>query len=338
MSKVVRFYEFGAADVLKVEDLAVREPGANEVRINVAAIGMNFAEVMWRQNQYIETPQLPASLGYEVSGTIEKLGPGVQGFKIGDKVSTFAAHNQGSYSAYGELVVMPVSSIASYPQRLSEVEAASYWVSYMTGYFALFDLAKVSKGDTALITAASSSTGLAAIQLAKLAGLRVVATTRSSRKAAALKEAGADVVIATEEENLVERVLAATNGEGAEVVYDAVGGAQLATLGSVTKRRGHLILYGFKGDGEMAVPIWDMAVRTLKFHVHKIFDFTGAATLGLTPDSQAVERAITFINSNIERGLLNPVVDRVFKLDDIVAAHRYVESGVQIGKIVVTTR
>lgn len=214
---------------------------------------------------------------------------------------------------------MPVASIASYPQRLTEVEAASYWVAYMTGYFALFDLAKVSKGDTALITAASSSTGLAAIQLAKLAGLRVIATTRSSRKAAALLDAGADVVIATEEENLVERV-------------------QLATLGSVTKRRGHLILYGFKGDGEMAVPIWDLAVRTLKFHVHKIFDFTGAATLGLTPDSQAVKRAITFINSNIERGLLNPVVDRVFKLDDIVAAHRYVESGVQIGKIVVTTR
>src|ERR1700712_4122720 len=84
MSKVVRFYEFGAADVLKVEDLAVREPGANEVRINVAAIGMNFAEVMWRQNQYIKTPHPPASLGYEVSGTIEKLGPGVQGFTIGD--------------------------------------------------------------------------------------------------------------------------------------------------------------------------------------------------------------------------------------------------------------
>ena len=88
----------------------------------------------------------------------------------------------------------------------------------------------------------------------------------------------------------------------------------------------------------MAVPIWDMAVRTLEFHVHKIFDFTGAPTLGLTPDPQAVERAITFINSNIEKGHLNPIVDRVFKLDDIVAAHRYVESGVQIGKVVVTTQ
>ena len=339
MSKVIRFHEYGPAEVLKIEDIEVREPGANEVRIKVAAIGMNFAEVMWRQNQYLETPQLPAGLGYEVSGKIEKLGPGVQGFKIGDKVSTFPAHNQGNYSAYGESVVMPVTSVARYPQRLTEVEAASYWMAYMTGYFALFEVAKVSRGETVLITAASSSTGLAAIQLAKLAGLRVIATTRTSKKAAALKKAGADMVIATEEENLVERVLAATNGEGTEVAYDAVGGAQLATLGSVTKRHGHLILYGFKGgDAAMAVPIWDLFIRTLKFHVYKVLDFTGAPTLGIPADSQAVERAITFINSNIEKGLLNPTVDRVFKFNDMVAAHRYVESGVQTGKIVVTTR
>jgi NADPH:quinone reductase-like Zn-dependent oxidoreductase len=323
---------------LKIEEIEVREPGANEVRIKVAAIGMNFAEVMWRRNEYLETPQLPAGLGYEASGTIEKLGPGVQGFKIGDKVSTFPAQNQGNNSAYGELVVMPVTSVARYPQRLTEVEAASYWMAYMTGYFALFDVAKVSRGETVLITAASSSTGLAAIQLAKLAGLRVIATTRTSKKAAALKKAGADIVVATEEENLVERVLAATNGEGAEVVYDAVGGAQFATLGKATKRHGHLILYGYKGDGEMAVPIWDLFIRTLKFHVYKVLDFTGAPTLGIPPDTQAVERAITFINSNIEKGLLNPTVDCVFKFDDIVAAHRYVESGVQTGKIVVTTR
>jgi NADPH:quinone reductase-like Zn-dependent oxidoreductase len=182
MSKAIRFYEYGPAEVLKIEDIEVREPGANEVRIKVAAIGLNFAEVMWRQNQYLEAPQLPAGLGYEVSGTIEKLGPGGQGFKIGDKVSTFAAHNQGNYLAYGELVVMPVTSVARHPQRLTEVEAASYWMAYMTGYFALFEVAKVSKGETVLITAASSSTGLAAIQLAKLAGLRVIATTRTSKR------------------------------------------------------------------------------------------------------------------------------------------------------------
>src|SRR4030081_3519153 len=94
-SKVVRFHEFGPAEVLRVENVEVREPGPGEVRIKVAAIGMNFAEVMWRQNQYIETPQLPSGLGYEVSGIIEKVGPGVTDLRIGQKVATFPAQNQG---------------------------------------------------------------------------------------------------------------------------------------------------------------------------------------------------------------------------------------------------
>jgi NADPH:quinone reductase-like Zn-dependent oxidoreductase len=103
------------------------------------------------------------------------------------------------------------------------------------------------------------------------------------------------------------------------------GAASRTRLSCISEAQGNLRISGYEIDGSY-------------YSRNSIFDFRGAATLGLTPDSQAVERATTFINSNIERGLLNPIVDRVFKLDDIVAAHRYVESGVQIGKIVVTTR
>jgi NADPH:quinone reductase-like Zn-dependent oxidoreductase len=337
MSKIVRFHKFGPADVLKIEDIEVRDPGPNELRIKVAAIGLNFAEVMWRQNEYIETPILPSGLGYEASGFVEKLGPGVKDFKVGDKVATFPAHNQGAYSAYGELVIMPTSSITRYPEKLSEIEAASYLMAYLTGYFALHKVAKLNSGATVVITAASSSTGIAAIELAKAVGAKVITTTRTSRKKAVLKEAGADVVIATEEENLVEGVLAETNGEGAEVIYDAVAGNQFATLGKAVKRRGHLILYGFKGGGEMEVPVWDLFVRAIKFDAYKVLDFTGAPTLGLTPDKLEVERAIAYIHGGIEKGIFKPRVDSTFPLNDIVAAHRYMESGTQIGKIVVTT-
>jgi NADPH:quinone reductase-like Zn-dependent oxidoreductase len=336
MSKIVRFHQFGSADVLKIEDSEVRDPGPNELRIKAVAIGLNFAEVMWRQNQYIETPILPSGLGYEVSGYVEKTGSGVKDFKVGDKVASFPAHNQGLYSSYGELAIMPASSVTRYPERLSEIEAASYLMAYLTGYFALHTLAKVNSGATVVITAASSSTGIAAIELAKAVGAKVIATTRTSRKAAALKEAGADVVIATEEDNLVERVLAETDGEGAEVIYDAVAGKQLATLGKAVRRRGHLFLYGFKG-GETEVPVWDLFVRTVKFHAYKVLDFTGAPTLGLAPDKPEMERAFAYIHGGIEKGIFKPRVDRTFPLSDIVAAHRYMESGTQVGKIVVTT-
>ena len=167
INKVVRFHEFGPAEVLRVESGEVQEPGPGEVRIRVAAIGVNFEETLWRRNQYFESPVLPAGLGYDASGTIDKLGPGVTGFAVGDKVATFPAHSQGDYPAYGEWAIMPAMSVAHYPAKLSDVEAASYWTAYLTGYFALIEIAKLASGQTVLITAASSSTGLAAIEIAK---------------------------------------------------------------------------------------------------------------------------------------------------------------------------
>src|SRR6266404_2045002 len=335
-SKVVRFHEFGPAEVLKIENAEVHEPGPGEVRIKVAAIGMNFAEAMWRQNQYIETPKLPSGLGYEVSGTIDMLGAGVNGFRIGAKVATFPAHNQGDHPAYGEFAIVPAASVAPYPATLSDVEAASYWTAYLTGYFALVEIAKLAAGQTVLITAASSSTGLAAIQIAKAVGARVIATTRTSKKTATLRNARADVVVATEEENLVERVLAETDGKGVDLVYDAVAGKQLATLGRIIKQRGHLILYGLRGGGDLVAPLWDLWTKSIHFHLYTVFNFTGSASLGLTREEAAVERAIAFINGGIEKGLFKPKVDRTFTLDDVVAAHRYMEAGAQIGKIVIT--
>ena len=123
LSRMVRFQEFGSPDVLHIEKVELRDPGPGEVRIKVAAIGMNFAEAMWRQNQYMETPRLPSGLGYEAAGVIDKLGAGVADFRIGEKVATLAGHSQGDYPAYGEFVIMPASSLVRYPANLSEVEA-----------------------------------------------------------------------------------------------------------------------------------------------------------------------------------------------------------------------
>jgi len=297
---------------------------------------MNFAEAMWRQNQYIESPQLPSGLGYEVSGVVEKLGPGITTVKIGDNVATFPGHNQGDYPAYGELAVMPVSSVARYPAKLSDVEAASYWTAYLTGYFGVVRDRKACCPSDRPDYRGFVVYRLCRDPMAKAIGARVIATTRTSKKAAALREAGADVVIATEEEVLVQRVLSETAGKGVDVAYDAVGGKQLATLGQVVKQRGHLILYGIRGGDDMAAPLWDLWVKSIQFHLYTVFNFTGSLSLGLTRDDGAVQRGITFINGGIETGLFKPKVDRTFKLDDVVAAHRYMEAGTQIGKIVIT--
>jgi NADPH:quinone reductase-like Zn-dependent oxidoreductase len=114
---------------------------------------------------------------------------------VGDKVTTFPGHSQGDYPAYGEWAIMPATSVAHYPAELSEVEAASFGTAYLTGYFALIEMAKLASGQTVLVTAASSSTGLAAIEIAKSVGAKVIATTRTSQKGEALRNAGADMVV-----------------------------------------------------------------------------------------------------------------------------------------------
>src|SRR5438105_15492293 len=137
-----------------------------EVQITVKALGLNRAEAMFRSGQYLEDPKLPARLGYEAAGTVAAVGLGVKGFKVGDAVSTIPSFSLNQYGLYGDLANAPVHAVTHHPATLSWVEAAAVWMQYMTAYGALIDIGKLAKGDTLLIPAASSSVGLAAIQIA----------------------------------------------------------------------------------------------------------------------------------------------------------------------------
>lgn len=169
-------------------------------------------------------------MGYECAGVIEAVGRDVKDFKVGDRVGTYPAHSQSEYGAYGELVVMPTVSVAPYPANLSATQAAAYWQNFMTGYFAIVEMAHLVAGQTILITAGSGGTGIAGIQIAKRLGVTIITTTRSEAKKQALLDAGADHVVVTDEENIVDRVNDITHGRGANVVYDSVGGEQFQQL------------------------------------------------------------------------------------------------------------
>ena len=167
MSKIIRFHETGSADVLKIEDLPLTEPGEGEVRLKVEAIGLNRAEIMFRRGQYLEEPKLPSRLGYEASGTIDAIGPDISDIKIGDRVSTIPSFSMGAYGVYGESAIVPASAVAHYPERLSAIEGTAIWMPYLTAFGALVEIGQLKKEDIVLITAASSSVGLAAIQITK---------------------------------------------------------------------------------------------------------------------------------------------------------------------------
>jgi NADPH:quinone reductase len=191
MPRVVRFHQTGGPEVLQIETIDVPPPGAGEVRIAVKALGLNRAESMFRLGQYLEQPTFPARLGYEAAGTVEAVGPGVTGLKSGDAVSTVPAFSQNQYGVYGDVAIVPAAAVAKHPPSLSWTEAAAIWMQYLTAYGALIEMARLGAGDTVLIPAASSSVGIAAIQIASMVGATPIALTRKHDKRAALTKLGA---------------------------------------------------------------------------------------------------------------------------------------------------
>src|SRR5262245_23368350 len=163
-AKVVRFHKIGGPEVLGIEEIDLPPPRPDEVQIRIHALGLNRAEVMFRSGQYLEEPKLPGRPGYEAAGTVEAVGPNVEGFEIGEAVSVVPSFSLNHYGLYGDRANVPVAAAVRHPARLSWVEAAAVWMQYLTAYGALIDIAGLKSGDTLLVPAASSSVGLAAIQ------------------------------------------------------------------------------------------------------------------------------------------------------------------------------
>ena len=201
-------------------------------------------------------------------------------------------------------------------------------MQYLTAYGALIDIAGLKTGDTVVIPAASSSVGLAAIQIANKVGAVPVALTRGSSKRQALLDAGAAHVIATDEQDLVKEVLGLTGGKGARVVFDPVGGPTVAKLAQATARLGILFLYGALSTEPTPLPLFDVLGKWLTIRGYVLMEITG--------DPARLERGKAFVNEGLADGSLKPIIARTFPLEEIVEAHRYLESNQQIGKIVVT--
>lgn len=328
MPQIIRFHETGGPDVLEIENLPLIEPGEGEVRLKVETFSLNRADVMFRQGQYLEEPELPSRLGYEAAGIVDAVGPGTSDLHIGDRVSTIPAFSMGKYGVYGESAIVPVRAVAHYPDNLSVVEGASIWMQYLSAYGALIDISQLKQGDTVVITAASSSVGLAAIQITKATGALAIATTRGADKKQFLLDAGADHVIVTDEEDLVEKVMASTSGKGADLIFDPVGGPLLETLAGAAASGATIFEYGALSPAPTIFPLFTALKKGLLVRGYTLFEIVN--------DADRLARAKQYIYDGLESSALSPFIDRTFPLDAIADAHRYMESNQQKGKIVVT--
>ena len=327
MARIVRFHEFGGPQVLRLDEVAVRDPAAGEVRVRVGAFGLNRVETIYRSGQFGPV-SFPATIGYEMAGTVEAVGPGVAQWQVGDRVAALFGLSMEQYGTNGELAVYPANMLVPVQDRLSLEQAAASWMQYGTAY-GLVEIGRIAAGDFVVINAASSSVGIAAIQIGLREGAVPIAVTRGRDKAEALKALGAAQVVVSDEEDVPARIMEITGGRGARVAFDAVGGEPLSALLTAMASEGIVIVYGMLAGytANLVLPPLMMANLTLR----------GFSADLLVRQSDARARLVDYVASGLADGSLRPVIDRIFPLDEIIEAHRYLESNQQLGKIIVTT-
>jgi len=323
-ANVVRFHAVGGPEVLKIQKEPVPEPGNGEVRLNVKAFGLNRAEVMFRNGQYLEAPTFPSKLGYEAAGVVAAVGPDVDKSWIGKKVSTVPGFPMTNYGVYGEVALVPASVLAIYPDKLTPEEGTSIWMQYLTAYGALITNAHIAKGDFVVVTAASSSVGIAAIEMVKAEG---ATSTRASQKKKILLDVGADHAIATEEEDYLARINEITRGKGARVIFDPIGGKGVEQLAAAASYQGIIFEYGALAPEPTPFPLFPALSKGLTVRGYTIREILSVPKLRAQSEK--------YVFDHIVAGNFKPRIDRVFPFAQIVEAHRYMESNQQIGKIVV---
>lgn len=328
MPKIVRVHEIGGPENLKIDDLPSRQAGPGEVKLRVQAVGLNRAESLYMRGQYLEQPRVPSRLGYEAAGIVEAVGEGVDPSWLGKKVATVPGFSQNQYGVLGEEAIVPVSTLGEYPEKLSPLEGAAIWMQYMTAYGALVYYGKVTTGDFVVITAASSSVGVAAIQMVKAEGAVAIATTRTAKKRQELLDLGADHVIVMEDEALLERIQQITGGKGSRLIFDAVAGPGVEQLVEAAAPGGTVFEYGYLSQQPTPFPLLPALRKGVSLRGYTLLE------IGTHPDR--VEAAKQYINARLIDGRFQPRIAKVFPIAQIHEAYRYLESNQQIGKIVVS--
>ena len=328
MPKIVRFYQLGGPENLKLEEVPDQQPGKGEVRLRVQAAGLNRAESMFYHGQYLEQPKFPSRIGYEAAGVVDAVGEGVDKAWVGKPVATIPAFSMTRYGTLGEEAVVPVGALGEYPANLTPTQAAAIWMQYLTAYGALVHLGGVKAGDFVSIPAASSSVGLAAIQIVRDAGATAIAVTRTAAKRAELLALGAHHVIASEEEDYAARIKEITGGQGARLTFDPVAGPFLQKLAAGAAQGGTIFEYGALSGQPTPFPLFEALGRGLTIR--------GYVLMEVTINPVLLKTATKYVFDRLADGRFVPKIAKTFPFAQTVEAYQYLESNQHVGKIVIT--
>ncbi len=320
--KAIVCKEFGLPDKLSFEELALPRPGANEVRIKVEAAGVNFPDVLIIQNKYQFRGTPPFAPGGEVCGTVVEVGAAVSTPKLGDRVAALTM--QGGFA---EECIAPAAACVAVPEGMSSAIAAGFHLVYGTVMHALKDRAQLRAGETLLVLGASGGVGLGAVQLGKIMGARVIAAAGSDEKLAVCKAQGADELINYSDGSLKEQVKKLTGGQGADVIFDPVGGQYAQDSFSCINWKGRHLVVGFASG-----PIPEIALNRLLLK--------GASSMGVfwggfiqrEPEAQADN--VRQLYQWFAEGRLKPLVSKEYPLSEGAQALKDMMDRKVTGKVV----
>ena len=315
--------EFGPPESLVLEDVPSPQAGAGEVVVSIKAASVNFPDVLIIQNKYQFKPPLPFSPGSELAGVVKEAGPGVTGVKPGDKVIAFT-----TFGAFAEEVKTEAARLLPLPEGMSFEEGASFILTYGTTDHALRDRAQMKSGETLLVLGAAGGVGVAAIEIGKAMGARVIACASSDEKLAVCRQHGADEAINYATEDLRERIKTLTGGKGADVIYDAVGGPYSEpAFRSIAWRGRHLVIGFAAGD----IPKLPLNLALLK----------GASVVGVfwgdftRREPQVFAESARQLGRWYREGKLKPHVSATFPLARAAEAIKLLASRKAKGKVVI---
>jgi NADPH2:quinone reductase len=319
--KAIVFEKVGGPEVMALADVAKPDVRPGMALIRVEAIGVNFADTRFRQGTYVAKPKLPDTPGMEAAGVIEAVGDGVTGLRPGMRVAAFTV------KGYAEYCLAPTTMVLPLPDWVNFVDGAAFPIQVLTAYHLLHTADATGPGTTVLVHSAAGGVGLAAVQLAKVAGARVIATVSTDAKAELARAHGADDVINYATRNFADDALALTGGRGVDLILDAVGKPTFEDGLRCLAPLGHLVLYGRAGG-----PTDPLNVAALSPKSVKVSGFMLPTVTRGFPERtrESAERCFALMRS----GHLKLHIGKTFPLAEAADAHRYLESRESTGKLI----
>ena len=323
--RAVVFEHPGDETVLKLREAPQPVIGADGIRIRVAGAGVNRADLLQRRGLYPPPPGVSEILGLECSGEVLELGPKVEGLAVGDRVMALLAGG-----GYAEEVAVPARCAMAVPERLSDVEAAGVPEVFITAYLNLLQIGRLQPGETVLVHGGSGGVGTAAIQLARATGATVAVTAGTAERCRRCLELGASLAVDYKREDFVEKVRALTDGGGADLILDCIGGSYLARHLDLLATDGRLVLIGLQGGASSEI---DLAVV-----LRKRIALTGSTLRARPVDHKAdiIRSFLTDFGDAIAKGSIRPVIDRTLPFENAAEAHRLLAAGEVFGKLILT--